>query len=55
MRQVRPGVWEDEPLPAHTTVIAKDWQMKLELPRDMPLPRCLMVNGQRYLPERKDP
>jgi hypothetical protein len=51
MRQVRPGVWVDEPLPAHTTVVPKEWQLELTMGRDMPLPRAVIVNGVRYVPQ----
>jgi hypothetical protein len=48
MRQIRPGVYVDDPLPAHTTRVANDWLMTLQLGRDMPLPTAVIVNGVRY-------
>lgn len=51
MREVRKGVFVDEPLPAHTAQVDKDWTMILTIGSTMPLPRAVVVNGQRY--ERK--
>lgn len=52
MRQVRPGVYEDEPLPAHTCVVPKEWRLELKL-GDMPLPTAVSINGRLYIPRKE--
>ncbi|MFL6728087.1 MAG: hypothetical protein ACJ8FS_16470 [Sphingomicrobium sp.] len=51
MRQIRPGVYVDEPLPANTTVIDKFWHMQIVLPQGMPLPMSVSINDTRYVPK----
>lgn len=53
MRQVRPGVYVDEPLPAHTTVVPNDWRLELKI-GDVPLPTAVSVNGKLYVPRKED-
>lgn len=49
MRQIRPGVYINDPLPAHTTNVSNDWCLKLELGIDFPLPTAIIINGQYYI------
>lgn len=42
MRQIRPGVFVDEPL-------AGDWKLELKLGLDIPLPTVILVNNQIYV------
>ena len=54
MRQLRPGVYVDDPLPAHHTLVRKEWRLELSIGDDMPLPTAVLINGTLYVPRKED-
>lgn len=54
MHQVRPGVYVDDPLPAHTSRVSNDWRLELKIGDDIPLPTAVSVNGKLYVSRKED-